>query len=138
MENPGWNQWLDDQRAAAVAIDDGRVRQRCASQRNGYGMLAGRVAGIEGWSVAIRTFGCLVVVVGSRLMSVRRETVMVLRMIVVGVRVNVQRRRFRRSRRENDRKQRNPETMHGIESMGASPHRQTRPISGKFRRWAHI
>lgn len=125
-EHPKRNQRLDTRRPAALRIEDVTVRRWGASQRDGHCMVTGRVAGIQGRSVGILALACLVMV-GCCLMFVCREPVMMLRMIVVGVGVNVQCDGLNRSRRESQREQRSRKTMHIIESRRVWSHRQTSP-----------
>jgi hypothetical protein len=87
-------------------------------------VLAGILARTQGRSVVVAVGGGLVVP-GSRLMLVGREPMVVLRVIVAGVGVNVQREALDRGRGHHQSEQDRHETMHGASVWDPSSTRQT-------------
>ena len=111
LDRTQWNQWLNNAWVPALCICQIDMRQRGAAHCDRHRM----EAGVAGFKVR-RTIVRLVPRWGA-MMLVRSEPVVVLRMIVIGVQVDVQRRDLAGGRSQDQSEQDCHETVHDPECM---------------------
>jgi hypothetical protein len=111
INRPKWNQQLKNAWIDALAINGVGLQQWRAADRDRYRMLAG-IARLQMRGVIV-----LVVVRRGPMMLVCGEPVMVLGMVVIAVRVSVQRRELAGGRGQDQSERDRYETMHKPECM---------------------